>query len=250
MTEQSNSKASLYRKIADVAAHVPIVKPTGYNPDVKKAYADVDDIAGALKPLMEARQLSITMHINQVQRADTGETTKYGSAYVLTTLECTFVIADGETGEVALFPWVAEASDHMKDKGLPKALTIARRTFLLHTFHVIAGDEKQLWSGDQGASYDDRAAQKQQPQKAPVKAPEKPAAAKLPDGPIAAAPKRIAALKTLWEREKDIGIETPPTDLAIDLDNPEEATVDRVNELGKAAAARIKRFETEAELLV
>lgn len=238
MTEQ-NSKAALYRKIAEIAAQVPIVKPTGYNPDVKKAYADVDDIAGTLKPLLEERQISITMHINQVQRADTGEATKYGSRFFLTTLECTFVIADGETGETAAFPWFAEASDHMKDKGLPKALTIARRTFLLHTFHVIAGDEKQLWSSDQGATYDP-------PQKAPVKATEKAQDAPKPAKRPVTREELADKLRVLWRREVELGTAAPAADIAIDLDNPAEATIERITQLGKAAAARVKALESEA----
>lgn len=87
------------------------------------------------------------------------------------------------------------------------------------------------------------------PQKAPVKVPEKPQEAPKSTPPIAASPKRIAALRTLWDREKELGISVhiPPADLAIDLDNPEEATVDRVNELGKAARARVLAYEAAQE---
>jgi len=248
MTEQS-SKASLYRKIAEVAAQVPIVKPTGYNPDVKKPYADVDDIAGALKPLLEERQLSITMHVNQVRREATGEETKNGNRYMLTTLECSFVIADGETGETAIFPWAAEASDHMKDKGLPKALTIARRTFLLHTFHVIAGDEKQLWSGEQGASYGAQRAVEltRRPTAGTVGSIQKEyeTSSRLPvsakEAPVNPQSQGdwASMLKAAWMEEQERGGFVPANELAIDLDNPEEATIDRIKALGKLSKARL-----------
>lgn len=238
MTEQS-SKAALYRKIAAVAALVPIVKPTGYNPDVKKPYADVDDIAAALKPLLEERQLSITMHINQIQRTDTGQETKYGNRFILTTLECTFVIADGETGETAVFPWIAEASDHMKDKGLPKALTIARRTFLLHTFHVIAGDEKQLWTSAQYSDPEQEDRKPAKPAEKPAKPAEKPAAP--PNGTPQPQTREdwATALKALWEEEKARGGTIPAAEIAIDLDDPAEAPVEKIKELGKKSKARI-----------
>lgn len=150
MTEQT-TRASLFTKLAIISAAIPPIKPTGYNQDTKKAYADADDITAALKPLLGQHNIAIVMQINNAVREDTGQRTGSGSPYIRTSLDCTFIIADGETGETIVCPWSAEAADHMKDKGLPKALTIARRTFLIHTFGLMTGEERQLWEKEERA---------------------------------------------------------------------------------------------------
>lgn len=160
--EQSPARASLWRKLAAVTAAVPPVRPTGYNNDIKKKYADSDDIVTTLRPLLAEHQLAITLQVNAVRREETGQKTSNGAPFILTEIDCTFIIADGETGETLAVPWSADAADHMKDKGLPKALTIARRTFLIHTFHIIAEEEKQLWEGEQ------QSAQRQAPPQRPA----------------------------------------------------------------------------------
>ncbi len=235
MTEQPTKKATLYRKIAAVAGAIGRVEKDGYNPQLKYRYATPATIMEAVKPLLADRQIAIVPMVAEVIKEQTGGKTQSGAERVLTRVVMSYVILDGETGENLTCTWAGEGED-WSDKGIAKAQTIALRTFLINLFQIPSGDEDTDPDTQPGQRQPQRPATYEQPQKPPVKA----AAAKLPDGAIAAGPKRIAALQTLWDKETELGIFTPAADLAIDLKDPEEATVDRVNALGKAAAARIE----------
>lgn len=152
-------RAQLAGKLMRVTRDVASVKPTGYNADIRKAYADVDDVANAVMPFLIREGIELAMIVEKIERFDTGDATSRGSAFFVTRLFMTFILTDSETGYQSIRPWVAEAADHMKDKGIPKALTIARRTFMLHTFQIIAGEEKSLWSDSPAPE----AAQRNQP---------------------------------------------------------------------------------------
>lgn len=239
--QQLAARASLWRKLAAVTAVVPPVRPTGFNNDIKKKYADSDDIITTLRPLLAEYQLAITMQINAVRREETGQKTSNGAPFILTEIDCTFIIADGETGETLAVPWSAEAADHMKDKGLPKALTIARRTFLIHTFHIIAEEEKQLW-GDEQQPTQRQQQQSAQGQPAPPRPAARPASAQQPaqngNGQKRQLTQQelVEALKTLWAEERRLGGETPAAEVAIDLD---EAAREELIDMGKKARARV-----------
>lgn len=152
-------RAQLAGKLMRVTRDVTSVKPTGYNNDIKKAYADVDDVANAVMPYLIREGIELAMIVEKIERFDTGDATSRGSAFIVTRLFMTFIFTDSDTGYQSIRPWVSEAADHMKDKGIPKALTIARRTFMLHTFQIIAGEEKSLWSDSPAPE----AAQRNQP---------------------------------------------------------------------------------------
>lgn len=139
--EQSSARATLYRKIAEVAGAASGVTKDAVNPQLKYRYASPATVMEHIKPLLAARQLAIVPNVVNVIKDDTGGKTNNGSAKVLTRVEMTFLILDGETGESLAVQWVGEGED-WSDKGIAKAQTIALRTFLLNVFQIPSVDEE------------------------------------------------------------------------------------------------------------
>ena len=75
--------------------------------------------------------------------------------------------------------------------------------------------------------------------------PKRPAPTKAPEKPANGTPKPqtredwASALKSMWEEEKAYDGTIPAAEIAIDLDDPDEATIEKIKELGKASKARL-----------
>lgn len=236
MTEPTN-KAGLYRKIAAIAGAIGRVEKDGYNPQLKYKYATPATVMGAVKPLLADHHMAIVPMVNQVIKEATGSKTQGGAEKVITRVEMTYLILDGESGESLSVPWAGEGED-WSDKGIAKAQTIALRTFLIQLFQIPSGDEidpdaGQSQPAQRGATY------APSPRQQPAKATDKPAA------PANGTPKPqsredwATALRAAWNEEKVYGGEIPPLEVAIDLDDPEEATIDVIKTLGKQSKARL-----------
>lgn len=234
MIEQPN-KASLYRKIAAVAGAIDRVGKDGYNPQLKYKYATPATIMEAVKPLLAEHRLAIVPMINAVIKEPTGSKTQSGAEKVITRVEMSYVILDGETGESLSCAWVGEGED-WSDKGIAKAQTIALRTFLIQLFQIPSGDEE----------IDPDAAQKPVQRGAAYEPRQAPSAPHKPAQPATATPQSredwITALKAAWLEEKERGGFVPGNEMAIDFDNPEDATIERIKELGKLSKARLIRL--------
>lgn len=191
-------------------------------------YADLADVWDAIRTPLANNGLSV------IQSPEMFE----GGLGIVTTIA-------HESGEWLTGIIIMPVADRTP-QALGTAITYLRRYGLCAMLGIVSDE----YGDAQDRQEDDRSAHKHQEQNRPEKAPEKAPVTRLPDGSITAAPKRITALKKLWDRERELGIATPATDLAIDLDDPEEATVDRVNVLGKSASARIKAFEGAHEDII
>lgn len=236
MTEQS-SKAALYRKIAAVAGAIEAVEKDGRNKDQGYRYATPASVMSAVKPLMAAQSLAIVPCLVHFEAIDTGQTSRSGTPYILNRVAMQYLIVDGESGEDMTVPWQAQAGTYGDDKGLAKAQTIALRTFLIQLFQIPAEDPET--DPDAAGRAPERRASYDPPRQQPVKPAEKPAAP--PNGtPLPQSRGDWAnALKALWEEEKARGGTIPAAEIAIDLDNPDDAPVEKIKELGKKSKARI-----------
>jgi hypothetical protein len=226
MTE-TNERATLYRKIAAVAGAIGRIEKDGYNPQLKYKYATPATVMEAVKPLLAEHSLAIVPTVTSVIKEPTGSVTQSGAAKVITRVEMTYLILDGESGESLAVPWCGEGED-WSDKGIAKAQTIALRTFLINFLQIPSGDEeidpdaRQQSAPIKGANYEPRQPVKSQ---APASKPER-TPAELAD-----------AIRELWSREKALDTHSTPADeLATDL---ETAPVARLKELGRNAQARL-----------
>lgn len=75
--------------------------------------------------------------------------------------------------------------------------------------------------------------------KKPAKAPEKPAAPANGTPQPKSREDWASSLRAAWNEEKAYGGEIPALELAIDLDDPDEATIDVIKALGKQSKARL-----------
>lgn len=139
MTEQTN-KASLYRKLAAVAGEIETVEKDGRNKDQGYTYATPASVFRALKPLLAKHKLAIVPMQSTRQDIDTGRTSRSGTPYILTAVDMSYVVVDGESGESITASWSGVAGAYGDDKGNAKAQTIALRTFLIQLFQIPAED--------------------------------------------------------------------------------------------------------------
>jgi hypothetical protein len=140
-TSERADQAKLYAKLVAVAGEVEALHKDGYNPQLRYKYATPSAVMVALKPLLAKHKLAIIPSVVNVHKEDMGTKTQSGAGNVLTRVEMTFLLLDGETGAHLDVPWVGEGSD-WSDKGVAKAETIAMRTFLLNAFQIPTEDEE------------------------------------------------------------------------------------------------------------
>lgn len=139
MTEQT-SRASLYRKLAAIAGEIETVEKDGRNKDQGYTYATPASVFRALKPLLAKHQVAIVPMQAARQDIDTGRTSRSGTPYILTSVDMSYLILDGESGESITATWNGVAGAYGDDKGNAKAQTIALRTFLIQLFQIPAED--------------------------------------------------------------------------------------------------------------
>lgn len=237
------SKATLYRKIAAVAGAIDRVGKDGYNPQLKYKYATPATIMEAVKPLLAEQNLAIVPMMHGVIKEPTGSKTQSGAEKVLTRVEMNYVIIDGETGESLSCAWVGEGED-WSDKGIAKAQTIALRTFLIQLFQIPSGDEEtdadaSHKTAQRGATYDTQQSAKLAPTAPPQ--PAQHATAPVPQS----REDWVSALRSTWAEENERGGFVPANELAIDLNDPADATIERIKELGKKSKARIIKLRNK-----
>lgn len=139
MTEPTN-KATLYRKLAAIAGEIETVEKDGRNKDQGYTYATPASVFRALKPLLAKHQIAVVPMQAARQDVDTGRTSRSGTPYILTAVDMSYLILDGESGESITATWSGVAGAYGDDKGNAKAQTIALRTFLIQLFQIPADD--------------------------------------------------------------------------------------------------------------
>jgi hypothetical protein len=193
MTEQTN-KAVLYRKLAAIAGELETVEKDGKNRDQGYTYATPASVFRAIKPLLAKHQIAIVPMQAARQDVDTGRTSRSGTPYILTSVDMSYLILCGESGESITAQWSGVAGAYGDDKGNAKAQTIALRTFLIQLFQIPADDMEN----DPDASGPAPVARQQQPQR--------PARTEYVEAPTTDA---TAELKSLVTAAREANIKLP-----------------------------------------
>ena len=137
----TNTRASLYRKIAAVTKAVGRVPKNGRNEFHKYAYATESDITDALRDVLADNGLAfLPPTVVAWERSEL--TTRNGGKESLTRVQMQFGLADTETGEQIDFVVWGEGQD-AGDKSFYKAYTGAVKYALMKSFLVATGDDPE-----------------------------------------------------------------------------------------------------------
>jgi len=140
MTTEQTTHTTLYRKLAAIAGELATVEKDGRNKDQGYTYPTPASVFRAIKPLLAKYHVAIVPMQAARQEVDTGRQSRSGTPYILTSVDMSYLILDGESGESITAPWIGVAGAYGDDKGNAKAQTIALRTFLIQLFQIPAED--------------------------------------------------------------------------------------------------------------
>jgi hypothetical protein len=130
---------SLFQKLAAAAKEIGTVEKDKRNTFHKYDYASIEAIADATRDVLLAH--GILVLAGEEETDDRQRQTNQGEATV-TTIKLTFRLVDVDTGESLSIPWIGRGEDPA-DKGVAKALTDARKTFLIQQFNLVRGEDTE-----------------------------------------------------------------------------------------------------------
>ena len=140
MTQEPNTKAKLYGKIAAVAAAVSRIPKNGRNNFHNYSYATESDITDGLRELLNANGLAfLPPSVISWERDETADNPKIGPR---TRVQVQFALGCSDTGETYTTILWGEANDNA-DKGFYKAYTGAVKYYLMKTFLIATGDDPE-----------------------------------------------------------------------------------------------------------
>jgi hypothetical protein len=132
-------RTQLLAKLADVQRDVGVIEKDKRNEFHRYDYASIEAIVLGTRDHLLERGLVVLAgrrSLSERQRQ-----TSQGEATV-TTVDLTFEIFDVETGFSIAFDWFGRGEDPA-DKGIAKALTDARKTFLIQQLNLARGDDTE-----------------------------------------------------------------------------------------------------------
>lgn len=127
-------------KLTEVMASVERIPKLGRNEHFRYDFVREADLVDAVRQELAKRRVLITCRVDDVERTVT--TTAKGAENIRTVVHLTFTFRDGDSGETLEIPFVNEALDG-QDKGINKAITAAKKYFLLTNFLVATGDDTE-----------------------------------------------------------------------------------------------------------
>jgi hypothetical protein len=137
--EQVNGSAALFAKMARIMGKVKRLKKTGHNNFFNYDFATDSDIADTIRELLAEENIAVFAQLITVDQvtymSDKNKTTWRTRGNFMFTLAC------GDTGATFSCSWIGEADD-TGDKGINKAATAAEKYWLLKTFVMSTGDER------------------------------------------------------------------------------------------------------------
>jgi hypothetical protein len=135
---------TIAQKLADVTASVRQPPQSGRNTYHNYDYSTRDDIFGVIRGELSSRGVAVLPSIEDVQRTNTGKTTKSGLPIVNTLVTVKILLVDAESGESLQQTWQGEAEGE-DDKNVPKAVTQALRFWATNTFMLLDGSDEQMY---------------------------------------------------------------------------------------------------------
>lgn len=137
--ETRDLKARLLTKLAAAQAAIGVIEKDKRNEFHRYDYASIEAIVlGTREHLLEHGVIVLAGHRELSERT---RETNSGPATV-TTVRLTFSIFDVETGFALDVDWAGRGEDPA-DKGIAKALTDARKTFLIQQLNLARGDDTE-----------------------------------------------------------------------------------------------------------
>lgn len=130
---------SLYQKLAAAARQIGVIEKDKRNSFHNYDYASIEAIADATRDVL--LEHGILLLAGEEETEDRQRQTRDGEATV-TTIKLTFRFIDVDTGETLQIPWVGRGEDPA-DKGCAKALTDARKTFLIQQLNLVRGEDTE-----------------------------------------------------------------------------------------------------------
>lgn len=137
---KTETKLTLYGKLAQVMGLVERVPKTGHNKFHGYDYATEADITSAVRSAMAARALVMVPNVLKSEWAEV--LTASNKKERLCTLTVRFDVHDGESGESLSFEMLGQGQDS-GDKATYKAMTGATKYALLKLFLIPTGDDPE-----------------------------------------------------------------------------------------------------------
>jgi hypothetical protein len=148
MTEEAHERAHdetpvvkprLLAKLVEAAAAVGEVEKDKRNAFHKYDYSSIEAVVKAVRLELLNRGVLISPSLDHVDLRT--RATREGES-VITTAHMIFTVFDAESGEQLQMQWAGQGDDPA-DKGLSKAITDARKTFLLVLLNLARGDDTE-----------------------------------------------------------------------------------------------------------
>jgi hypothetical protein len=224
MTETKTPKAAkgLYARLCLVMADVAHVSKEGYNQHHKYKFVSHDDVAMLCNKALAEHGIAFLPTVEDVRR-DGNQTT----------IKLTMRLICADTGEESASMWFGEAND-TQDKGINKALTNAKKTFLLNTFLIASGEEEV-------DAQDAPTQRRPEPAPAPAIGRNKTAPAPKPQAPAAQAP-TSSALSAFFVRMRDAKSVEDLAEIGVDVTNNLELTAEETKRAQAAIAKRVSQL--------
>jgi hypothetical protein len=140
--------ASLYQKLLEAAKAVGVVEKDARNEFHRYAYTSIEGLIDAVHDALFDRGILWLGSESEIQ--DRSRQTRDGESTV-TTVHVLFEFVDTATGETLEMMWAGRGDDP-GDKGLSKAFTDARKTFIVQQLNLRRGDDTEADSGTDNRS--------------------------------------------------------------------------------------------------
>lgn len=172
-------------KMAWVMGQMEWLKKSAENKDQHWKFTPVDVIADAIR--QNVSRIGLAVFPSVIGREKESYTNSRGTRVTSYTVQMSFKIVCAQTGYCETMTWDGQADDY-SDKGLGKAITYAKKTWLLATFLVSTGDDPDEKSP---GLEDDKPPKGQKQQRQPNQPPAPPATTSQPPTPPATQPQLV-----------------------------------------------------------
>lgn len=144
-------KPSLWKKLAEVMGAVRSIEKDGRNEHHNFDFVSHDAVVASIAQQLPQVGLAFSAEMVDFDREPTGSKDRSGNAAMRYIVKSRYRFTCLDTGESQDYLWLGEGVDS-QDKGLYKAITQSKKTFLLNVFLVATGDKYA--DGDHGVGYD------------------------------------------------------------------------------------------------
>lgn len=142
MDSNEPNGAKLFAKMARIMGKLKRMSKSGTNQHFNYKFVTDSDVADTIRELLAEENVAFFAEIVNSTQSTYEKQSRNGTRFIRHSLiEFTFTFACGDTGAVMTRHWQAEAEDD-SDKGINKAATAAEKFFLLKTFVMSTGDER------------------------------------------------------------------------------------------------------------